>query len=317
MTYLTLAAGVVYLLMGADLLVRGAVALARRARVSETVVALTVVAFGTSLPELVVAVEAALLGYPGIVLGNVVGSNIANVMLVVGLAAVIWPLSSQEASSRRDAGIMVGGSILFAAACVTGQVHWGWALVLLGAMVAASIPSVRDAARAQRTTAGSTPLDSVLGLPTQRRFIWLFIVLGLIGLPMGAQMVVESAVAIGQAWGISEEVVGLTVVAVSTSLPELATAVVAAWQHRSEVIIGTVLGSNVFNALGIMAAAALVSPAPIEVPGAFLKMDIPVMLLAALILAAFAWARRPIRRPHGILLTAGYLVYLGTVFAVL
>ena len=200
MTYLTLAAGVVYLLMGADLLVRGAVALARRARVSETVVALTVVAFGTSLPELVVAVEAALLGYPGIVLGNVVGSNIANVMLVVGLAAVIWPLSSQEASSRRDAGIMVGGSVLFAAACVTGQVHWGWGLVLLGAMVAASIPSVRDAARAQRTTAGSTPLDSVLGLPTQRRFIWLFIVLGLVGLPMGAQMVVESAVAIGQAW---------------------------------------------------------------------------------------------------------------------
>lgn len=313
MTYLELAAGVVYLLMGGDLLVRGAVALARRFNVSQTVVAITVVAMGTSLPELVVAVEAAFAGYPGLVLGNVVGSNIANVLLVGGTAAIVYPLVTHDKSLPRDAVIMVAGSLLFAVACLTGTVGRGWGVVLLLAVVAASIPTVRDAARHQRGVGGEIPLDWVLGLPTARRFIALFIVLGLIGLPLGAAMVVESAVTIARDLGISDALVGLTIVAVSTSLPELATAVVAAWQKRSDLIIGTILGSNLFNVLGIMGVAAIVSPTGMEVPPTFVALDIPVMIVAALALSAFAWLRRPVGRLPGVLFTVAYGVYIAVV----
>lgn len=313
MTYLELAAGLIYLLMGGDLLVRGAVALARRANISPMVVALTVVAFGTSLPELVVAIRAALTGHPGIVLGNVVGSNIANVMLVGGAAAVVYPLPSGGLNVRRDSAIMIVVSFLFLGVCILGDLNrLVGATLLVGLAVVLSI-TARDA-RSDRRSEITTPIEWVLGLPSQRRMITLFIVAGAVGLPLGADMVVEAAVDIASQLGISDTVVGLTIVAIGTSLPELATTIVAAWQRRTQVAIGTMIGSNVFNLLGIMAAAALVSPAAIAVPRKFLFIDLPVMLSAALILTVFVWLKRPIGRAPGLVLVTGYALYIVSLF---
>ncbi|MGI9628271.1 MAG: calcium/sodium antiporter [Longimicrobiales bacterium] len=309
MIYLDLIAGVIYLLMGADLLVRGSVALARRTRVSPTLVAFTLVAFGTSLPELVIGVEATLAGYPGLVLGNVVGSNIANVMLVGGATALILPLPTDGETLRRDSLITVLVSGVFLWMCWSGGINRveGW-LLLAGLMVVLTV-SAKEASEDHREVLATTPLDWVLGLPSRTKMIVVFLAAGLTGLPLGAQMVVESAVQIADQLGISTAIVGLTVVAISTSLPELATTAVAAWQRRNEVVMGTILGSNLFNLMGITGAAVLVSRGPVPVPEEFLRMDIPIMLGAAVVLAGFAWARRPLRKWHGGVLLAGYVAY--------
>jgi cation:H+ antiporter len=312
--WVELAAGLIYLLMGGDLIVRGAVALARRTRISPMIVALTIVSFGTSLPELVVSIRAALANYPGIVLGNVVGSNIANIMLVGGAAAVIAPLPTGGSSARRDSAIMLAVSFLLLAVSAFGGVsRLEGALLLLGFAAVFAI-TVRDVARDHSRTDVTTPIEWVIGLPSRLGTIAIFLIAGSIGLPLGAKMVVESAVRIAAQWGMSDDAVGLTIVAVSTSLPELATTVVAAWQRRTDVAIGTIIGSNVINILGVMAAAALVSPKGIDVPHEFLVLDLPVMIGAALVLTAFVWLDRPVRRTAGILFVTGYAAYVVSIF---
>ena len=314
MTYLQLAGGVIYLLMGGDLLVRGAVALARKAQVSPMIVALTIVAFGTSLPELVVAIQAALTGYPGIVLGNVVGSNIANVMLVGGATALIHPLPSGASDLRRNAMIMIGVSVLFLGISIPGSLHRLAGLLLAGGLIVVLTGTAREASRIHKRTDSTTPIEWVLGLPSQRRMITVFILAGLVGLPLGARLVVDAAVDIATQFGMSTQVVGLTVVAISTSLPELATTVVAAWQRRTDLVMGTMIGSNIFNIVGIMAVAAIVSPTAILVPDKFLFVDLPLMLGASVVLTAFVWLERPIRRWHGGALVAAYAVYIASLF---
>ena len=314
MIVLNLAAGLIYLLMGGDLLVRGAVALARRARVSPMIVALTVVAFGTSLPELVVAVQAAWTGYPDLVLGNVVGSNIANVMLVGGGAAMIYPLPTDGAKLGRDSLIMLIATLAFLAfAAFDGLSRADGGVLLLGMGVALTI-TLREASRAHRGADITSPIEWVLGLPSKLGMISIFLVLGAIGLPLGAKMVVDAAVQIANQFGIPEAVVGLTIVAVSTSLPELATTLVAAYQKRTEVAVGTIIGSNVLNILLIMSVAALVAPSGIPVARGFLTLDMPVMLAATLILASFVWRRRSVGRVAGTVLCVAYFLYIGWAF---
>jgi len=310
LTITSLIGGFIYLLMGADLLVRGAVALARRASVPPIVVALTVVALGTSLPELVVSVQAALAGYPAIALGNVVGSNIANVLLVGGAAAIVYPLAYPGGSIRRDSTIMLLASLAFFVLCLMNGLNRGVGALLLLALVAVMVPTVKDAAKAHYETEGRAPMEVVLGLPAHRPVIFLFIGAGLVGLPVGARMVVESAVEIATAVGMSEAVVGLTIIAFSTSLPEMATTVVAAYRKDTDVAVGTLVGSNVFNILAIMGAAAIVAPNGIEVPSLFPLLDLPVMVLAAVVITVFVWKKLPIGRNAGIALTAGYAAYL-------
>lgn len=308
--------GLLWLLLGADVLVRGAVSLARRARVPPVFVALTVVALGTSLPELVVALQAAFTGYPGLLLGNVVGSNIANVLLVGGVSATIYPLAFPGGSIRRDSLIMVGASLAFVLVCVFGELtRWVGAAFLVG-LVAVMIPTVRDAANEQRKNGNQLPIGTVLGLPTQRRFITLFILAGLVGLPVGADLVVDAAVEIAGAFGVSDTVVGLTVIAVSTSLPELATTVVAAFQRRTEVALGTIVGSNIFNLLAIMGTAALVSPTIIPVAPSLALLDFPLMVMAAVVVALIIWRGQPLSRGAGIILSVTYAAYLTAFFAI-
>ena len=308
--FIQLVGGLIYLLAGGDLLVRGAVALARRARVSPMIVALTVVAFGTSLPELVVVVRAALGGYPGLVLGNVVGSNIANVLLVGGAAAAVYPLACVGGPARRDSVIMIGASIGFILLCTSREISQVAGAGLLGGLVIMTIVAARDAARESRKADKKTPLKWVLGLPDQLGTIALFIVVGAVGLPLGASLVVESSVEIAGQLGVSDEVVGLTILAVSTSLPEMATTVMAAMRKRTEVAIGAIIGSNIFNILAIMGVGALVSPTPIPVSEGFFSLDFPVMLGSSIILATFVWRGRSIGRVAGVVFLATYLAYI-------
>jgi cation:H+ antiporter len=309
---LQLVGGLIYLLMGADLLVRGAVALARRARVPPFVVALTVVALGTSLPELVVAVQAALTGYPGIVLGNVVGSNVANVLLVAGAAAALYPVEPGEGSVRRDAGVMVLATLTFIGLSVRGGLGWLEGVLLLVGLAAALGLTARDALAERKIV--TAPIDWILGLPSRAGLIAVFLAGGLVGLPVGARLVVDGAVEIAGALGMSETLVGLTIIAFSTSLPELATTVVAAWRRETDMIVGTVIGSNTLNLLGIMGIAAIVGPGGIPVSPDVLTFDLPVMLAAALVLVAFVWRKRPLGRVTGVLLSLGYVAYVGVLF---
>jgi len=312
--YLQLFGGLIYLFIGGDLLVRGAAALSKRARVPPMVVGLTVVALGTSAPELVVSVRSALSGHPGLALGNVVGSNIANVLLVIGIPAIIAPLACDQPTIRVDTAITLLASILFVGLSVTGELGLLAGLVLLCGLVLFVLYNVRAARVGQRRPPDPGELERALGLPAQRRMIVLFIVLGVIALPLGADLLVEGAVELAAQLGVAEAVVGLTIVAIGTSLPELATTLVAAFQRRADVAIGNVLGSNVFNLLGIMGVTTVVSPAPIPVPGSFLWLDYPVMLGSAFLLAWYTMRKATVRRSGGVLLTVAYGLYVLALF---
>ena len=313
--YLQLVAGFIYLLGGGDLLVRGAVALSRRFRVPSAFVALVVVGLGTSLPELVVSVRAATAGFPGLALGNVVGSNIANVLLVTGVAAIVFPLRTGDQAARRSCTLTVAVTLLFAGLCLldrdVSSLEGSALLAILGVGFALTL---RAALKAQRETTITTPLDWVLGLPSQLPTILFFIVTGLVVLPLGADLLVDAAVQVADRFGVSETVVGLSVVAVGTSLPEVATTIVAGLRRRASMVVGTVAGSNLFNILGIMGTAAVVSPTPIPVSGRFIALDLPVMLAASVVLAAFTWLRKPISGRAGIALVTVYVAYLAVLY---
>ncbi len=314
MTLLQLFGGLIYLLMAGDLLVRGAVALARRARVPPLLVALTIVAFGTSLPELVVSLQAVFAGHPGIAIGNVVGSNIANVLLVAGAPAIIFPLASRRGTTRRDSTVMSAISVAFVLLCLAGDLHRVAGIALLAGLALLSALTAREAAQAQQEADRAAVMEAVLGLPSKTWMIALFVAAGAVGLPIGAKLVIEAAVDIAEQIGVADTVVGLTIVAVGTSLPELATTLVAATKRHTQVAVGTVIGSNIFNLLAIMGVAAVVSPRPIPVPAGFLRLDLPVMLGAALLLTYFSWCHRFIGRLAGVGMVAAYGVYVVALF---
>jgi len=311
-----LVGGFIYLLMGGDLLVRGSVALARRLRVSPAVVAATVVGFGTSLPEMVVSVRAAVTGYPGLILGNVVGSNIANVLLVGGTAAIVYPLIWEDSAVRRNLAIMVGSTLGFAALCAIGDIGRVAGLLLLASFAVIMASIARSTIRARKDADPSTPLDWVLGLPSSLRMIGVFLLSGVMMLPLGAMLLVDSAVAIASDYDVPEAVIGLSVLAIGTSLPELTTTVLAALERRSDVAIGAIIGSNTFNLLTIMGVTAVLSPVPIAVSDRFLLFDVPVMLLTSGVLALFVWKARSIGRVAGIAMVLAYVAYLGTLYVV-
>jgi cation:H+ antiporter len=212
---------------------------------------------------------------------------------------------------------MLLGSIAFTWLCVSGDLSLGegWALlagfvVVLGLTMQATLQDYRE--EAQDPT--STPLDWVLGLPSQLPTIAFFIVVGIVTLPIGADLLIESAVEVAALIGVSNTVVGLSVVAIGTSLPELTTSVVAALQRRPAMVVGTLIGSNTFNLLAIMGVAVVISPGAVPVSGRFLTLDLPVMVGAALVLVAHAWLGWPVRRVAGVLFVVAYAVYIGVLY---
>ncbi len=309
------ALGLIILLLAGDLLVKGAVNLALRLGIPALIVSLTVVAFGTSAPELLISIKSVLDGLPGLALGNVVGSNIANVLLVLGIPAMLTGLAATS-DTRREYVFMIVASVLFIGLCLLGPLTWWHGLVLLAAMAFVLGDAVRAARAHRNAAAGDADAEDADALDeADPDMAWwkviLFLVLGLAGLPLGATLLVDSATAIASQYGVSDTVIGLTLVAVGTSLPELATTVAAAYRKHADVAIGNVIGSNVFNLLAIIGIAVLVGPIPVDPE--FLRLDLWVMLAAALILAPFVFLRLPMGRVVGVAfsaLYAGYIVVL-------
>ncbi|MFP4275442.1 MAG: calcium/sodium antiporter [Paracoccaceae bacterium] len=295
-------AGLGLLLLGGELLVGGAVGLALRWRVPPMVIGLTLVGFGTSLPELLTSVQAALRGSPGIALGNVVGSNTANILLIGGLAAAMAAIPVARDGLRRDGGWMLAAALAALALVFLPVIGRGAGLALLAGLAAFLWVSLRGGRAAP-------PTEELLETMRPAWSSALRMTLGL-GLTVGgAAALVEGAVALATQAGLPEAVIGLTLVAVGTSLPELATSVIAARRGQPEVALGNILGSNVFNVLGILGVTALIAPLPVD---AMIRgFDIWVMLAATLALLAVAWTGTRISRREGLALLLAYLVYVG------
>ncbi|GAB4441328.1 MAG: calcium/sodium antiporter [Chloroflexi bacterium OHK40] len=312
-TMLLFVAGFVLLIWGADMLVRGAAHLAAAAGVSALVIGLTVVAIGTSAPELAVSVQAALAGQPDLTLGNVLGSNIANVLLILGLAAVVAPLLVAPQLLRREvpAMIAVSGLVwLLATDGALGRLDGALLVSLLGAFL---ITSAWLARRASTPLADPEPSGSLTrGSPLRNIAL---VIGGLILLIVGAQWLVDGAVAIARILGVSELVIGLTVIAVGTSLPEIATSVLAGIRGERDIAVGNVVGSNIINLLGVLGATALLAPQAIVVPPAALSFDLPVMFATAVACLPIFFNGQMIARWEGMLFLGYYLAY--TTFLVL
>ncbi|NCU19574.1 calcium/sodium antiporter [Candidatus Falkowbacteria bacterium] len=303
--------GLVLLVVAGDFLVRGAVGLARRLGIPALIVGLTVVAFGTSAPELMVSVAAALEGQAGIALGNVVGSNTANILLVLGLPALIATIRTDQDDLRKSYLVMLATAVLFIVISFLGPIGWPHALVLLAGLALMLGDQIRDALAHRAAQSAAATGSDVPVFEDQMPWakILIFLALGLVGLPIGADLLVDGASNIARAFGVSETVIGLTLVAVGTSLPELSASVMAAIKGRADVAMGNVLGSNVFNLLGIIGVAGLISP--MAVPAQMLRFDLWVMLGITLLLGPIIFRRWSIGRATGLAFVALYALYVG------
>ena len=312
MDAILLTLGLVILVGAGDALVRGAVALSLQFGIPTIIISATVVAIGTSAPELLISVQAALEGAPGIALGNVVGSNIANVLLVLGIPALIVPIAGCGQDAHRNLYLMLGATVLFSAMVLGGTIFWWGGLALVSVAVIMVWDSVR-VARAIRAGPDFEVPDELAELgdvdPDMARWkVLLLIAVGIVGLPIGAQFLIDGARAIALDFGISEAAIGLTVVAVGTSLPELATTVMAAIRRHADVAIGNVIGSNIFNITAVIGAAALA--APLAVPEEIASRDLWVMIGASIVLTAFVLMCRRIGRREGGVFLLLYGVYI-------
>lgn len=318
LTLLELLAGLALLYAGAEALVRGASRLAASLGVSPLVIGLTVVAFGTSFPELFVSVLGALRAQSDVATGNVVGSNIFNVAVILGLSALARPLQIELRLVRLEMPIMIVVSFGLAALLLDGRVSRLDGAILLAAFagyVAAVLRGSREEAPPAvetefREFESATLLIRGLGRTVPQL---LLIGVGLAALVGGAHLLVESAMAIARAVGISELVIGLTVVAGGTSLPELATSLVAAARRESDIAVGNIVGSNIFNILAILGVASLVRP--LDAAPALLRFDVPVMIGIAVLLVLLSWTGSRLTRWEGGLLLATYVAYLGALVA--
>jgi cation:H+ antiporter len=308
LTITYLAGGLVALYFGAEWLVRGASSLARRMGVSPLLVGLTVVAYGTSTPELVVSLAASLKGQGSLAIGNALGSNIFNTGFILGLTALISPLRVQLQLLKIDAPIMVGVAGLFAVLFRDFRIGRGEALILLVALAAYTMINIQ---LARRQTAREIESEYADGVPVPSGPWWLDVVLivfGLLVLPLGAHLFVQGAVGVARAWGVSEAVIGLTVVAAGTSLPELAASLVAACRRQADIALGNIIGSNIYNLLAILGVAGIVT-APLEGAG-IRELDVWAMVLFCAVLLPLAWTGFTLRRWEGLVLLAGYGAYL-------
>lgn len=324
MTLVSLAGGLALLVVGGELLVRGSVRVAERLGVSPLLIGLTLVGFGTSTPELVTSVEAARIGAPGIALGNIIGSNIANVLLILGLSALLFPLEVSSSALKRDGTLVIGVSLLFALAGLSVGLTRPVGLLFVAGLIAyMAYAYLQERNIARVAAAGHTAafdkgeaaeqLDPGLqprpAVPAGLLGFLLPMAMALGGLAViifGGRMLVEAAVALARMLGMSESVIGLTIVAVGTSLPEFVTSIVAAIRRQTDIAVGNILGSNIYNILGIGGLTGLI--APTAFPPEMLGGDLVVLVGAAVLLFLFALDRRVVRWEGGLML-AGYVAY--------
>jgi cation:H+ antiporter len=312
LTFILFVMGFVLLIWGAEFLVRGASRLAVSAGISPLVVGLTVVAYGTSTPELAVTIQSTFAGQADIALGNVVGSNISNVLLVLGLAALIGPLIVARQLVRFDIPLMIGVSFLVLFMGLDGTIGRSDGLILVAIAVGYTIFVLyqsRKASKAVRVELDKV-LDEVIATTPVQLLVQLgLIIMGLALLVIGSNWLINGAVMIAELLGVSKLVVGLTVVAVGTSLPEIATSIVASFRGERDIAVGNVVGSNIFNILFVLGLSGIVGPAGVAVSTTALSFDIPVMILVAMACAPVFLTGYVIARWEGLLFFSYYIAY--------
>ena len=331
MIYLTLILGFGLLMLCGDLLVRGSVGMAARFGVAPLIIALTIVAVGTSLPELFISADATLQGAPGLALGNIIGSNISNILLVLGLPALIYPIACSGLNLPANAWVMLASSFMLTVLCFLGPIARGEGALLL-VMFVLFLSWTAMSARTHRIPGSpasqtrkliqtveasgrlaETTLERVIDEPVPTAVMsWLVIAMlllvGLAGLPLGAHLVVTGGTSIARAWSVPENIIGLTLIALGTSLPELSTSLMAAWRQQSDIAIGNVIGSNIVNVLMVIGMSSLIAPIPVA--QSFLHVDLWIMLLTALAILPVIATRGSITRLNGAIFVLAYAIYL-------
>lgn len=293
--------GIVVVLKSADWLTNGAVGLATKLGISQIVIGLTIVAIGTSMPEFFVSIVSAIKGTPDLAVGNIVGSNIFNVLLIVGVAATVAPIAIQRATVRRDIPIAIVASIMLTFMMLDDNISRIDALILFAAFIAFIWITLRNS----KNDANEKDASTEKVIPTWKSV--LFIIFGLVGLVLGSNIFVDNASSLAHGWGISDAVIGLTIVAGGTSLPELATSAVAARKGDSGIAIGNVLGSNVFNILMILGLTGIISPMHIQ---NITCIDMAVMVISMVLFWLFSFTKLRVERWEGCVLIACFLGYI-------
>lgn len=293
--------GIVVVLKSADWLTNGAVGLATKLGISQIVIGLTIVAIGTSMPEFFVSIVSAIKGTPDLAVGNIVGSNIFNVLLIVGVAATVAPIAIQRATVRRDIPIAIVASIMLTFMMFDDNISRIDALILFAAFIAFIWITLRNS----KNDANEKDASTEKVIPTWKSV--LFIIFGIVGLVLGSNIFVDNASSLAHGWGISDAVIGLTIVAGGTSLPELATSAVAARKGDSGIAIGNVLGSNVFNILMILGLTGIISPMHIQ---NITYIDMAVMVISMALFWLFSFTKLRVERWEGCVLIACFLGYI-------
>lgn len=338
--YLFVAGGLLLLIAGGEALVRGSTATAERLGMSPLLIGLTLVAFGTSAPELVTSIQASLSGVPGIAIGNIVGSNIANILLILGVAALVAPIAMSRSAVRSDGGAVLAATVLFCAIAFVTPLDRSVGLIFIAALAVYLYSAYRRDAAEQRTAAAANraadtdgaetgPISAGAGggdglafagaggqvsaIAVQLRTTAVLTPLamtlaGFLLLFLGARFLVDGATNVARTLGVTEAVIGLTVVAIGTSLPELVASVMAALRRQSDLALGNILGSNLYNILGIGGVTALI--APTTIPAEIVNFDNLVMLGVTIGVLALAWFSPAITRRQGAVLAAAYGLYL-------
>ena len=313
-TYLLvgLVIGFLLLVIGGETLVRGAVAAAEKIGVSPLVIGLTLVGFGTSMPEMAVGVQAVFAGSPGLAMGGIVGSNISNILLIVGFSALLLPMPVARETVVRDGTAVMFATLLFIGVATTIPLNRIVGLLFVCTLLCYLLfvwVQDRNKVQAQRVQAEGAFVRAPLGS------ILLSMALAIVGMVIvitGGSVLVESAIGIARRLDVREEVIGLTIVAIGTSLPELVTAIIAAIRRQADVAVGSVIGSNMFNLLSIGGVTAMLSPQPFQVAEQILQYDNIIMLVATALLLAFAWSARHVSRAEGFVLFVCYAAYIGS-----
>lgn len=308
-TWLMLAAGLVLLVIGADTLVKGAARLASSFGVPSLVIGLTVVAFGTSAPELAVSVKAAYSGQAELAIANVVGSNIFNVLFILGVAALIMPLIISKQLIRQDVPLMVLASIVAMLMALDGQISRLEAAVLFAGLLIYTAFLFYQGKSKPVTETADHEIDVML---KDKKPAWhsaLLVIVGLVLLVLGARWLVQSAIELATAWGVNEAIIGLTIVAAGTSLPEVVTSIVATIRGERDIAVGNVVGSNTFNILCVLGLSGLVSPTPLLAGAQMSAIDIPVMVAVAMLCIPFFFAGSVLNRIEGGLFLLCYVAY--------
>ncbi|MCF6320161.1 MAG: calcium/sodium antiporter [Rhizobiaceae bacterium] len=309
--YFLLLIGLVLLLIGGDWLVRGSVGLAEKLKVPPLIIGLTIVSFGTSAPELFVSVNSALSGADGIAIGNIVGSNIANVLMVLGIPAIFWAMKCDEKGIGRSILVMIGVTVLFIGMMQKGALSRFDGFVLIVILGLFLIEQFRSARKARKATEEKFDYnDEVDNIPASYYNIMIALLIGMFCLAVGSELTVNAAIMIAGYWGIAEEIIGLTVVAVGTSLPELVTTLMAVRRKNSSIALGNIVGSNILNIALIMGVTSLIQP--IIVTAHIYEFDVWIMLASSILLGLLAYWKINISRTIGLVMAIGYATYVST-----